>query len=235
MHQGSSPVGPGDWNQQRQKKHVHADCSPVSNRCSLVSLVRRKDPRKQPRAEENSCRLLQRPQVEKAQALQMTPTSSIKMAGCRSSEAKSKGQLSKVVRQSQQAAPGHGPVCQRGRRCHQELLCYTGRCMSIHYSDQLHTKGIWDMLQEKQAHAGPWSAAESHSRTEYPIHFFSQKRLVENPQHATTESSELETWQLAEYWMIQYLAKFDSRTMLASAWWCTAQIKGNHYGYWIFC
>ena len=27
------------------------------------------------------------------------------------------------------------------------------------------------------------------------------------------------------------LQKCDSHTMLASAWWCTAQIKGNHCGY----
>jgi hypothetical protein len=38
------------------------------------------------------------PYVEKAQALQMAPTWSIIMAGCRSSKARSKGQLSKGVR-----------------------------------------------------------------------------------------------------------------------------------------
>jgi len=27
--------------------------------------------------------------------------------------------------------------------------------MLVHYSDPLQTKGIWDMLQEKQAHTGP--------------------------------------------------------------------------------
>ena len=44
---------------------------------------------------------------------------------------------------------------QRGRRCHQELLCYTGRCMLVHLSDQSQTRWIWDMLQEKQAHTDP--------------------------------------------------------------------------------
>ena len=45
--------------------------------------------------------------------------------------------------------------------------------------------------------------------------FFSQKRLVENPRHARTEWSQLETWQLAEYRITEYLAKRVSCTMLA--------------------
>jgi len=60
----------------------------------------------------------------------------------------------------QTAVARHGRVSQRGRRRHQELSCHTGRCMSVHYSDPLHTKGIWDMLQEKQAHTGPDSAVK---------------------------------------------------------------------------
>ena len=52
--------------------------------------------------------------------------------------------------------------------------------------------------------------------------FFSKKRLVENPQHATTESFQLETWQIAEYWIIEYLAKCFSHTIMAGAWWCTS-------------
>jgi len=55
----------------------------------------------------------------------------------------------------QTAVARHGRVSQRGRRRHQELSFHTGRCMLVHYSDPLQTKGIWDMLQEKQAHTGP--------------------------------------------------------------------------------
>ncbi len=45
--------------------------------------------------------------------------------------------------------------------------------------------------------------------------FFSQIRLVENPRHARTEWSQLETWQLAEDRITECLAKRVSRTMLA--------------------
>jgi len=54
----------------------------------------------------------------------------------------------------------HGRVSPRGRSRHQELSCHTSRCMLVHCSDTLHTKGIWDMLQEKQAHTGPDSAVK---------------------------------------------------------------------------
>ena len=54
--------------------------------------------------------------------------------------------------------------------------------------------GVLDTLQEKQAHTGPESAAKYFifKMNIQPI-FFSQKRLVENPRHARTEWSQLET------------------------------------------
>lgn len=56
-----------------------------------------------------------------------------------------------------------------------------------------------------------------HIQNEYPILFLSQQSLVENPQCARTEWSQLGTSQLVEYWKTEYLAKRVSRTELAGA------------------
>lgn len=81
----------------------------------------------------------------------------------------------------------------------------------------------------------PWiSSRIFHIKFNIRYILFPEKRLIGKPQHATTELSEVETWELAEYSIIKYLARYDSHTMLADTGWCTAQTKGDHYGYWIF-
>ena len=107
--------------------------------------------------------------------------------------------------------------------------------MLIHCSHGWQTRWIMDMPQEKPSQTGPESAAE-YFILKFNIRYisFPKKRLIGKPQHATTELSQIETWELAEYSIIEYLAKFDSHTMLADTGWCTAQSKGDDCGYWIF-
>ena len=101
------------------------------------------------------------------------------------------------------ATARHDRVSQRGRRRHQELSCHTSRCMLVYCSDTLHTKGIWDMLQEKQALTGPWSAAESHQRMEYPIHFLFAKKVSWKP--LTCNNRIVSTWIMTTCWMLDDL------------------------------
>ena len=46
---------------------------------------------------------------------------------------------SSLKRCTQAAAATHGRLSQRGRRCHQELSCHTGKCMLIHCAQQWQT------------------------------------------------------------------------------------------------
>jgi len=56
-----------------------------------------------------------------------------------------------------------------------------------------------DTLQEKQAHAGPESAVKySYPKGISDVFSFNKKGWLKNPQHATTELSQLETCKLRD-------------------------------------
>ena len=92
--------GPTRRLKKQSKSNIHADCSPELEWCSLTSLGRIKDPRKQPRAEKSSCSPATKATSGKSTGSSKNTNEESRTAGCRPSKAKSKGQPSKGVKTS---------------------------------------------------------------------------------------------------------------------------------------